>query len=61
VRKKGHQALAYTTISTKELWHQRYGHLNYNDFLLIQKHGMVEGLPLLKNEQTIFEGCALGK
>jgi hypothetical protein len=32
-----HQALTSTTMSTEELWHQRYGHLNYNDLMLLQR------------------------
>ena len=35
VTMKGHQALASTTMSTKVLWHQRYGQFNYNDLLLL--------------------------
>ena len=31
VTKSNHQALASTTITTEELWHRRYGHLNQND------------------------------
>ena len=37
VTRKGHQALAYTTMSIEVLWHQRYGHLNYHDLLLLHK------------------------
>ena len=28
-----HQALTSTTMSTVELWHRRYGHLNKNDLV----------------------------
>ena len=48
-------------MSIEVLWHQRYGHLNYNDLFLLQKQGMVEGLPSLKNKLSTCEGCALGK
>jgi hypothetical protein len=48
-------------MPTKTLWHQRYGHINYHDLLLLQKKSMVEGLPMLKNEYDSCEGCALGK
>lgn len=45
----------------EELWNQRYGHLNYHNLLLLQKRGMVVGLPLLKNQCMSSKGCALGK
>jgi hypothetical protein len=47
-------------MPTEALWHQRYGHINYHDLLLLQKQSMVEGLPMLKNEYVACEGCALG-
>jgi hypothetical protein len=47
-------------MPTKSLWHQRYGHINHNDLLLLQKNNMVEGLPMLKNDNVAYEGCALG-
>jgi len=60
VTNKNHQALNSATMPTKTLWHQRYGHINYHDLLLLQKQSMVEGLPMLKNEYVAYEGCALG-
>jgi hypothetical protein len=56
-----HQALTSTTMSIVELWHRRYGHLNQNELVLLQKKLMVEGLPVLKNEHIECEACALGK
>jgi hypothetical protein len=53
--------LSSTTMSTEELWHLRYGHLNFKDLVLLQKKEMVEGLPVFKNEHTECDGCALGK
>jgi hypothetical protein len=61
VTKNNHQVLASTTMSTEELWHQRYGHLNHNDLMLLQKKTMVEGLPAMKNDHIDCEACALGK
>lgn len=49
------------TMTTNNLWHQRFGHINLHDLLLLQKQGMVDGLPSLKNEHIDCEGCALGK
>ena len=38
-------------MSTEELWHRRYGHLNEHDLVKLQKKSMVEGLPKLKSER----------
>ena len=61
VMKNGNQTLASTDMSTIELWHQRYGHLNHNDLMLLQKKLMVEGLPIIKGEHFECGDCALGK
>jgi hypothetical protein len=61
VTSKAHHALTSTAMPTESLWHQRYGHINHLDLLLLQKHNMVEGLPMLKNENIACERCALGK
>jgi hypothetical protein len=56
-----HVALTSTTMSTEELWHHMYGHLNYNDLMLLQRKTMVEGLHVMKNDHFPCEACALGK
>jgi hypothetical protein len=61
VTRRDHQVLASTTMSMEELWNQRYGHLNHNDLMMLQKKEMVEGLPMFKSEHVECEGCALGK
>jgi hypothetical protein len=61
VTSKAHHTLTSATMPTKSLWHQRYGHINHPDLLLLQKNNMVEGLPMLKNENVSFDVCALGK
>ena len=48
-------------MSTKELWHCRYGHLNEHDLVQLQKKSMVEGLPELTSEHLECEACDLGK
>jgi hypothetical protein len=58
---KAHHALNFVTMPIEILWHQRYGHINHPNLLLLQKHNMVEGIPMLKNENVACEGCALGK
>ena len=32
-----------------QLWHERFGHLNYKYLQLLQKDSMVEGLPVIKS------------
>ena len=59
--KGNHQALAASAISDVELWHQRYGHLNQNDLMLLQERSMVEGLPIIKNDHIECVACALEK
>jgi transposase InsO family protein len=55
-----HVALTSTTMSIEEL-HHRYGHLNYNDLMLLQRKTMIEGLHVMKNDHFPCEACALGK
>ena len=44
-----------------ETWHRRLGHLNMSALMQLQEHEMVTGLPKLKVNTTVCEGCALGK
>eukprot|EP00253_Pinus_taeda_P028028 PITA_28028 len=55
------QAMVAATSTVKNLWHQRFGHLNLQDLILLQKKGMVDGLPALHNIKLECDGCALGK
>ena len=48
-------------MSTVELWHQRYGHLNHNDLMLLKKKYMIEDIPVMENEHIECEACSLGK
>ena len=48
-------------MSTEELWHQRYGHLDHNDLMLLHRKTMVEDLLVMKNNHVECEACALGK
>lgn len=48
-------------LTTKELWHHRFGHINYNDLLLLQKKEMVRDIPMLKQVHNDCEACTLGK
>eukprot|EP00253_Pinus_taeda_P010577 PITA_10577 len=55
------QAMVAATSTTKNLWHQRFGQLNLQDLILLQKKGMVGGLPALHNIKLECDGCVLGK
>ena len=55
------RALTTSSFTTEELWHQRLDHINFNDFLLLQKKEMVRGLPTLKQVHNECDACALGK
>jgi hypothetical protein len=54
------QALAQEMINPCELWHRRFGHLNYNALPGLQK--MVTCMPVISFEHdSVCRGCALGK
>jgi hypothetical protein len=54
------QALAHEMINPRELWHKKFGHLNYNALLGLQK--MVTSMLVFSFEHNnICRGCALGK
>jgi len=55
------QAMVVATSTVENLWHQRFGHLNLQDLILLKKKGMVDGLPALHNIKLECDGCALGK
>eukprot|EP00253_Pinus_taeda_P010887 PITA_10887 len=55
------QAMVARESTTEQLWHQRFRHLNLQDLMLLQKKGMVEGIPIFRNIQLNCDGCALGK
>jgi len=61
VKSAPHQALTLSAMTTVDIWHQRFGHINFNDLLLLQKRGMVEGLLVLKPFHIDCDACALGK
>ena len=43
-----------------ELWHLRYGHLNFKGLQLLGQKGMVRGLPKI-DSFDLCEGCIYGK
>ena len=44
-----------------KIWHLRMGHLNFQSLVLLQKQNMVNGLPYIKNDDEVCEGCIFGK
>jgi hypothetical protein len=54
------QALAHEMTSPCELWNKRFGHINYNALVGLQK--MLTGMPVFPfDHDSICRGCALGK
>ena len=54
------QAQVHTVMNPCELWHRRFGHLNYR--ALPSLPGMVTGVPPIKlMHDDVCKGCALGK
>eukprot|EP00253_Pinus_taeda_P003326 PITA_03326 len=43
------------------LWHLRFGHLSFGGLNLLNRKGMVRGLPLIEKPDSLCEGCILGK
>jgi hypothetical protein len=57
---KNEEALVHDKFNPNELWHRRYGHINYQALPFLKK--MVEVIPELKStHEGICKGCALGK
>eukprot|EP00253_Pinus_taeda_P036376 PITA_36376 len=55
------QVMVAATSTAENLWHQRFGHINLQDLILLKNKGMVDGLPTLHNIKLECDGCALGK
>lgn len=59
--------LAHTPKQSPQLWHQRFGHLGYDNLARLQSHGMVTGINTSADEFTaagsssLCEGCVFGK
>ena len=49
-------------MKNAELWHARFGHVNYGSLLLLQQHNMVQDMSFLEMPpKHVCEGCVLGK
>lgn len=58
---KTHVAWKSATPEDTHLWHLRFGHLNFKGLQLLQQKNMVVGLPEIKNNEHVCEGCIYGK
>jgi hypothetical protein len=43
------------------LWHCRYGHLNFKSLIHLQQKNMVRGLPKLEDSKQVCSDCLIGK
>jgi len=55
------QAFLACSTSENQLWHERYGHLNYFYLKLLHKHNLVNGLPNIEEDKGVCEACLAGK
>ena len=50
VKMESHHAMSAPCVSTEELWHKRYGHLNLKDLFYVQRKEMVQGLTIFNDQ-----------
>ena len=55
------QALISNSNDTSKIWHERFGHMNYNYLQALHKDEMVEGLSQIKTSNGAGIGCVVGK
>lgn len=58
---KEERCLQVDILNKAELWHHRYGHLNYKDLLTLHNKEMVVGLPEIGRVNVTCEACVGGK
>ncbi|KAI5344111.1 hypothetical protein L3X38_011988 [Prunus dulcis] len=56
-----HFAYRASVDHSTDLWHRRFGHLNMSSLKLLKEQDMVVGLPEIKEDRQVCEGCVLGK
>jgi hypothetical protein len=54
-------AQSASTLNETMVWHTRFGHLPFQSLSLLQKHSMVKGLPIFKEQIPPCESCIPGK
>ncbi|KAG7544127.1 GAG-pre-integrase domain [Arabidopsis thaliana x Arabidopsis arenosa] len=57
------ECLQTTATNELQLWHRRYGHLNYKGLKMLQQQNMVRGLPQMKTSEEAEKcvSCLVGK
>lgn len=58
---KEEHGLQVKKIIESLLWHWRYGHLNKRSLKVLKEKNMVIGLPFIRNEEKVHEGCIYSK
>ena len=53
--------LQATSEDNTQLWHCRYGHLNFKGLRTLLHRNMVRGLPMLKASSKVCDDCMVGK
>ena len=53
--------LQATSEDNTQLWHCRYGHLNFKGLRTLLHKNMVRGLPMLKASSKVCDDCMVGK
>ena len=48
-------------VNHSTLWHQRFGHYNYDALRQLHQKEMIKDLPLVQDQMAVCEGCMLGK
>ena len=54
-------ALLIHANEERNIFHERFGHLNYKYLSDLSENGMVIGLPKIKFSKGVCQGCILGK
>ena len=54
-------ALLTHANNTSKIWHERFGHLNFNYLQQLHNDKMVEGFPLIQTSDGVCPSCLVGK
>jgi hypothetical protein len=55
------QVVVNVIETSKQLWHRRLGHLNYQSFYHVSEKEMVVGVPKFSNVIEVCPSCQVGK
>jgi len=61
MRIRSNAYLQLTTVSEKNRWHSRFGHINFETMKSMIRRELVQGVPSFTFEREICESCLLGK